>query len=77
MQENRRWCMGIGFLDLVRSLVRDRLPVFISLARLSGSLIHLQRCILTGVLFGGILISFPDRLDDHLGPFRSTFRTGG
>ena len=39
-----RWCMCIGFLDLVRSLVADRLPLFISLDRLSVSLngfIHL------------------------------------
>ena len=69
--------MGIGFVKFVRSLHRNRLPVFISLARLSVSLIHLHRCILAGMLAGGILISVSDSLDDHLGPFRFTFRIGG
>ena len=75
-----RWCMTIDFLDLVRSLVVDLLPFFISLARLSvglNSFIHLHSCILAGMLSGGILLSSFDSFDDHLGPFRSTFRIGG
>ena len=71
------WCMCIGFLDRVRSLFADRLPIFISLARLSVSLtglIHLHYSTLSSVLSDGILISSPDSLEDHLGYFRSTFR---
>ena len=72
-------CERIGFLDLVRSLVADRLPLFISLARLSVSLIgfvHLHFSILSSVLSDGILISSSDSLEDHLASFRSTFWVG-
>ena len=64
--------MGIGFLDFVRSLVHNRLPVFITLACVSVSLntlIHPHRCIRAGMLSVGILVSLPDSLDDHLGSF--------
>ena len=72
--------MGIGLLDFVQSLVQNRLPVIISLARLSVSinvLIHLRRCILAGMLSSGILARLSHSLDDHLGSFPSTFRIGG
>ena len=62
-------CVRIGLVDLVWSLVTDRLLVFISLARLSVSLIHLHRCILAGILSGDIFISSSDSLDDHLRSF--------
>ena len=73
------WRIRIGFLELVRSLVTDRLPFFISLDRLSvclNGLVHLHCSILSSVLSDGILISSPDSLNDHLGSFRSTFRIG-
>lgn len=66
-----------SFFTFARLLIADCLPVFIGLARITvglHSFIHLHSCILAGILFGGLLISASDSLDDRLGCSRSAFR---
>ena len=72
--------VAFWFLELIRSLVRNRLPFFISLASLCvdiNSFIHLHRYILADMPSGGIFITWSASLDDHLRSFRATFRIGG